>query len=150
MLVLAACAVMLRCQVKLVCLPSMRATLSVESEMPRSCGVVQREFGAQGDGESDELKRVLLEGNPYFLGITFFVSILHSVFDMLAFKNDIGFWKGKKNVEGLSVRTVAINCVCQVRVMLVPVVQHVSRLQQISGARCPATSYPQIRTVPSK
>lgn len=63
---------------------------------------------------------MLLEGNPYFLGITFFVSILHSVFDMLAFKNDIGFWKGKKNVEGLSVRTVAINCVCQVRIVLSP------------------------------
>ena len=71
---------------------------------------MQRDFGAQADGESDELKRVLLEGNPYFLAITFFVSILHSVFDMLAFKNDIGFWRGKKNVEGLSVRTVAINC----------------------------------------
>ena len=77
---------------------------------------LQRDFGAQADGESDELKRVLLEGNPYFLAITFCVSILHSVFDMLAFKNDIGFWKGKKNVEGLSVRTVGINCVCQVTV----------------------------------
>ena len=76
---------------------------------------MQRDFGAQADGESDELKRVLLEGNPYFLAITLFVSILHSVFDMLAFKNDIGFWRGKKNVEGLSVRTVAINCGCQVR-----------------------------------
>ncbi len=76
--------------------------------------LLQRDFGAQADGESDELKRVLLEGNPYFLGLTFFVSILHSVFDMLAFKNDIGFWRGKKNVEGLSVRTVGINCVCQV------------------------------------
>ena len=61
---------------------------------------------------------MLLEGNPYFLAITFFVSILHSVFDMLAFKNDIGFWRGKKNVEGLSVRTVAINCVCQVELHL--------------------------------
>ena len=79
---------------------------------------MQRDFGAQADGESDELKRVLLEGNPYFLAITFFVSILHSVFDMLAFKNDIGFWRGKKNVEGLSVRTVAINCVCQVELPL--------------------------------
>ena len=74
----------------------------------------QRSFGAQADGESDELKRVLLEGNPYFLAVTVFVSILHSVFDMLAFKNDIGFWRNKKSVEGLSVRTVGINCACQV------------------------------------
>ena len=93
---------------------------------------MQRDFGAQADGESDELKRVLLEGNPYFLGITFFVSILHSVFDMLAFKNDIGFWKGKKNVEGLSVRTVGINCVCQVRIVLLPTRAHISQLQHQS------------------
>lgn len=94
--------------------------------------LVQRDFGAQADGESDELKRVLLEGNPYFLGITFFVSILHSVFDMLAFKNDIGFWKGKKNVEGLSVRTVGINCVCQVRIVLLPTRAYIFQLQHQS------------------
>ncbi len=67
------------------------------------------------DGESDDFKRILLEGNPVLLGVTFAVSMLHSVFDMLAFKNDIGFWKNKKNVEGLSVRTILINCVCQAR-----------------------------------
>ena len=72
------------------------------------------------DGESDEFKRVLIEGNPYFLGLTMFVSLLHSVFDMLAFKNDIGFWKNKKNVEGLSVRTISINCFCQARPTVPP------------------------------
>ena len=72
-------------------------------------------MGALGDGEQDDLKKILLEGNPFFLGITLIVSLLHSVFDMLAFKNDIGFWKNKKNVEGLSVRTISINCFCQVR-----------------------------------
>jgi Cleft lip and palate transmembrane protein 1 (CLPTM1) len=32
--------------------------------------------------------------------------IVHTlqVFDMLAFKNDIGFWKNKQNVEGLSIK----------------------------------------------
>ena len=71
-------------------------------------------MGAMADGEQDEFKRILLEGNPIFLGLTMIVSLLHSVFDMLAFKNDIGFWKNKKNVEGLSVRTISINCFCQV------------------------------------
>lgn len=75
---------------------------------------MQQSWGAMGDGESDEFKRVLLEGNPIFLGLTFFVSLLHSVFDFFAFKNDIGFWKNKKSVEGLSVRSIAINCFCQV------------------------------------
>lgn len=76
--------------------------------------MVQTSMGALGDGEQDEFKRILLEGNPIFLGLTMVVSLLHSVFDMLAFKNDIGFWKNKKNVEGLSVRTISINCFCQV------------------------------------
>lgn len=77
---------------------------------------VQRSWGAMNDGEPDELKRVLTEGNPYFLALTMCVSMLHSVFDALAFKNDIGFWKGKQDVAGLSVRTIGFNAVCQVRV----------------------------------
>ena len=75
---------------------------------------MQQSFGAMNEGEPDELKRVLTEGNPYMLALTACVSLLHSVFDALAFKNDIGFWKGKKDVHGLSVRTIAFNAVCQV------------------------------------
>jgi Cleft lip and palate transmembrane protein 1 (CLPTM1) len=48
--------------------------------------------------EVNEVKRVFLEGNPYLLALTFFVSLLHSVFDALAFKNDIGFWKANKSM----------------------------------------------------
>lgn len=48
--------------------------------------------------EVNELKRVFLEGNPYFLMLTFLVSMLHSVFDALAFKNDIGFWKANTSM----------------------------------------------------
>ena len=75
---------------------------------------LQSSMGALAEGDKDDFKRILLEGNPFFLGITMIVSLLHSVFDMLAFKNDIGFWKNKKNVQGLSVRTISINCFCQV------------------------------------
>lgn len=70
------------------------------------------------DKQIDDLKTVFLEGNPYFLGLTFVVSLLHSVFDMLAFKNDIGFWKSNKSMEGLSATTIIINAVCQVIIFL--------------------------------
>lgn len=76
--------------------------------------VFQTSMGAIGEGDTDQFKRILTEGNPLFLGLTMFVSILHSVFDVLAFKNDIGFWKDKKNVEGLSIKTILINVGCQV------------------------------------
>jgi len=39
------------------------------------------------EGETDEFKRVLLDTNPWILGLTVAVSLLHSVFDFLAFKN---------------------------------------------------------------
>ncbi|KAF6762052.1 cleft lip and palate associated transmembrane protein [Ephemerocybe angulata] len=42
-----------------------------------------------GASEIDEIKRMLLETNPWFLGLTGLVSILHVVFEMLAFKSDV-------------------------------------------------------------
>ena len=44
----------------------------------------------QGDGldeDQDSLKEAMIDTNPYLLGITLIVSIVHSVFEFLAFKN---------------------------------------------------------------
>ena len=41
----------------------------------------------QTDAEQDALKRTLLDTNPYLLAVTVCVSIVHSVFEFLAFKN---------------------------------------------------------------
>ncbi|CAG9859281.1 unnamed protein product [Phyllotreta striolata] len=60
----------------------------------------------QSDEEQDTLKETLLDTNPYLLGITVLVSIVHSVFELLAFKNDIQFWNNRNSLEGLSVRSV--------------------------------------------
>ena len=61
---------------------------------------------------------MLLEGNPVLLVVTGAVSLLHTVFDMLAFKNDIGFWRQNKSMEGLSARTVVFNAACQAIIFL--------------------------------
>ncbi|KAF7380979.1 hypothetical protein HZH68_015854 [Vespula germanica] len=63
----------------------------------------------EDDTDQDTLKETLLETNPYLLGLTIIVSILHSVFEFLAFKNDIQFWNNRKSLEGLSVRSVFFN-----------------------------------------
>ena len=63
----------------------------------------------QSDQEQDMLKRTLQETNPYLLGLTMIVSLVHSVFEFLAFKNDIQFWKSRKTLEGLSVRSIFFN-----------------------------------------
>lgn len=61
------------------------------------------------DEDQDSLKEALLETSPYLLGLTVIVSLLHSAFELLAFKNDIQFWKNRKSLEGLSVRSVFFN-----------------------------------------
>ena len=46
-------------------------------------------MGGMSSSEMDELKRTLMETNPYLLATTAAVSLLHSAFEFLAFKNGI-------------------------------------------------------------
>ncbi len=66
-----------------------------------------------GDQENDEdqnaMKCAVVETNSYLLAVTISVSIIHAVFEILAFKNDIQFWRTRKSLKGLSVRTVFFN-----------------------------------------
>ncbi|CAG9578759.1 unnamed protein product [Danaus chrysippus] len=61
------------------------------------------------DEEQDTVKELLLDTSPYLLALTISVSILHSIFELLAFKNDIQFWNNRQSLEGLSVRSVFFN-----------------------------------------
>ncbi|CAD6187579.1 unnamed protein product [Caenorhabditis auriculariae] len=63
----------------------------------------------QDDDDQDSVKQALLETNPILLGVTVVVSILHTVLEFLAFKNDIQFWRSRKDLVGLSVRSVLFN-----------------------------------------
>ncbi|KAI0224873.1 hypothetical protein L0F63_005875, partial [Massospora cicadina] len=73
----------------------------------------------RGDAsELDLIKSTLMDTNPWLLGLTMLVSLLHSLFDFLAFKNDIAFWKNKKDSVGVSVRTLAMNIVFQIIIFL--------------------------------
>eukprot|EP00727_Mastigamoeba_balamuthi_P012327 m51a1_g7717 putative cleft lip and palate transmembrane protein 1 (600) ;mRNA; f:124295-126800 len=79
-------------------------------QMALTGGVVEQEM--------DELKRIILETNPWFLGLTMLVSTVHMFFDFLAFKNDISFWKSRKSMVGLSVRTLIMGCAMQLVIFL--------------------------------
>uniref|UniRef100_A0A8C7JZH3 Lipid scramblase CLPTM1L n=1 Tax=Oncorhynchus kisutch TaxID=8019 RepID=A0A8C7JZH3_ONCKI len=50
----------------------------------------------------DEIKGVLVDNNLYLLALTTLVTAFHFIFEFLAFKNDISFWKKKKNMVGMS------------------------------------------------
>ncbi|KDO22105.1 hypothetical protein SPRG_10923 [Saprolegnia parasitica CBS 223.65] len=70
---------------------------------------MQQSMGTSSKRDTDAMKKMFIDTNPYLLAVTFVVSILHTVFDMLAFKNDVSFWKSQKSLEGLSLRTVVLN-----------------------------------------
>ncbi|OBZ83778.1 Cleft lip and palate transmembrane protein 1 [Choanephora cucurbitarum] len=75
-------------------------------------------MGGMTSSDLDEVKRMFMETNPVLLGTTIIVSLLHSLFEMLAFKNDIQFWKKKENSTGISVRSLIVNIFFQVVIFL--------------------------------
>eukprot|EP00095_Tigriopus_kingsejongensis_P010369 snap_masked-scaffold933_size79438-processed-gene-0.6 protein:Tk10369 transcript:snap_masked-scaffold933_size79438-processed-gene-0.6-mRNA-1 annotation:"hypothetical protein DAPPUDRAFT_315834" len=54
----------------------------------------------------DEVKGIFADTNMLLLLITFSVSAVHLLFDFLAFKNDISFWRQRQSMVGLSSRTL--------------------------------------------
>lgn len=86
----------------------------------------------QNEDEQDYIKETLLETSPILLGLTLVVSVTHSMFEFLAFKNDIQFWKDRKSLEGLSVRSVFFNLFQSVVVLLYVLDNDTSTLIRIS------------------
>ncbi|GAB9469847.1 Cleft lip and palate transmembrane protein 1 [Globisporangium polare] len=78
----------------------------------------QQKTGASTKKDTDKMKAMFIETNPYLLGITVCVSMLHSLFDFLAFKNDVSFWRNQKSLAGLSLRTIVLNTFFQLVIFL--------------------------------
>lgn len=74
---------------------------------------------AGGDGsEFEAFKSILLDTNIYLLGTTAIVTVLHMVFEGLAFKSDISHWRNKKDNVGISFRTILANVFMQTIIFL--------------------------------
>ncbi|KAI0254718.1 cleft lip and palate associated transmembrane protein [Lactifluus subvellereus] len=74
--------------------------------------------GGGSAAEIDEVKRMLVETNPWFLALTGVVSVLHVVFEMLAFKSDVSHWRKKDELTGVSIRYIITNIFVQLVVLL--------------------------------
>uniref|UniRef100_A0A1Q3G2Q6 Lipid scramblase CLPTM1L n=1 Tax=Culex tarsalis TaxID=7177 RepID=A0A1Q3G2Q6_CULTA len=66
----------------------------------------------------DEVKGIFSDTNLYLLCLTIFIGSIHMLFDFLAFKNDILFWKRKKDYVGLSARSILWCAFSQIIVFL--------------------------------
>jgi hypothetical protein len=74
---------------------------------------------AGGDGSEFEMfKEILLDSNMYLLITTAVASVLHMIFEMLAFKNDISHYRNKKDNVGISVRSILGNVFMQTVIFL--------------------------------
>ncbi|XP_012272791.1 cleft lip and palate transmembrane protein 1-like protein [Orussus abietinus] len=95
-----------------ISLGKLRLVLHVEAAMQEL-----KELGFS-EKDIDEVKRIFAETNLYLLAGTVFIAATHILFDFLAFKNDINFWKNKNNLAGLSVRTVLWRAFSQTIILL--------------------------------
>lgn len=78
--------------------------------------------------DADEIKGIFVDTNLYFLALTFFVAAFHLLFDFLAFKNDISFWKQKKSMVGMSSKAVLWRCFSTIVIFLYLVDEQTSLL----------------------
>jgi len=88
------------------------------ASMTQGFNEAAKQQGTGAGAELDEVKRMLVETNPYFLALTGIVGVLHTVFEMLAFKNDVSHWRQKNELVGVSVRTIVANVVIQLIILL--------------------------------
>ena len=84
--------------------------------MEQSLQTMQASFGAQAK-DSDDIRTLLTETHPLVLVMTMVVSLLHVLFDLLAFRSDIEFWRKLKSTAGLSGSQMRASLVCQTVVL---------------------------------
>lgn len=84
--------------------------------------------------DTDEVKSIFFDTNFYVLLMTLLVSGFHLLFDFLAFKNDVNFWRGRKTFEGLSVKAVLWRGFSQVIVFFYLLDEDTSRIVLVTSA----------------
>ena len=92
--------------------PCSLGAFALYSQLGSSLSQLQRQFGLSED-DTDEIRAMVSGGNLKWWALTTAISALHAFFSYLAFSNDVGFWRGKSTLEGLSIRSFFSSLVCQ-------------------------------------
>lgn len=93
----------------------------------------QKELGFE-QSDIDDVKRLVADTNITLLGITVMASVLHLLFEFLTFKNDVEFWRGNKDLTGLSVRALFMDFFSQMIILLYLIEKESSLLMTIPAA----------------
>lgn len=100
--------------------------------------ILDRAIKQQPQADFEVFKRAFVDNSPLLLAATAIATLLHTIFDFLSFKNgkhliplltlDIQFWKQRKDFKGLSLRSILIDCVFQVVILLYLLENETSRI----------------------
>lgn len=93
----------------------------------------QKQLGFE-QNDIDEIKRLISDTNITLLTITMLASALHLLFEFLTFKNDITFWKNNNDLIGLSVRSLFLDMIGQIIILLFLIEENSSLLTTIPSA----------------
>jgi hypothetical protein len=93
----------------------------------------QKELGFE-QSDIDDLRRLIADTNVTLLAITILASALHLLFEFLTFKNEVSFWKNNTDLTGLSVRSLFLDMIGQVIIVLYLIEMDSSLLMTIPSA----------------
>ena len=97
--------------------PTGLGPFALYAQLAGSIRTLQSAMGLSEE-DTDEMKEMISSTNIKWWILTTLVSLLHGLFSYLAFSNDVGFWRGKTSLEGLSIRSFFSSFVCQVIIFL--------------------------------
>ena len=97
--------------------PTGMGPFTLYAQLAASIRMLQGAMGLSEE-DTDEMKEMISSTNIKWWILTTLVSLLHGLFSYLAFSNDVGFWRGKTSLEGLSIRSFFSSFVCQVIIFL--------------------------------
>ncbi|CEF63644.1 Cleft lip and palate transmembrane protein 1-like protein [Strongyloides ratti] len=86
-----------------------------------------KEFGFS-EKDFDDIKNMFTNINYYYLSIIIIVCTVHITVDILSFKNDISFWRKKKDMKGMSTKVLIWNCFSDTIIVLYLIDQKASML----------------------
>uniref|UniRef100_A0A7S1UEK9 Cleft lip and palate transmembrane protein 1-like protein n=1 Tax=Phaeomonas parva TaxID=124430 RepID=A0A7S1UEK9_9STRA len=76
-----------------------------------------KEMGFSED-DVDDVRRLVADTSVLMLSVTMVASVLHLLFEFLAFRSDVNFWKNNKTLKGLSARAVAVEMLFQFIILM--------------------------------